>query len=184
MSELWDAAYYGDHDKLNELINHSKKSDIDWKNTSADWCDVQTPLHISAACGHLSCVELLLTAGADRNCKSSTGCTPLFVSSSRNYPSCVSALLATDVQVDLADNYGRTPLMVAATYGHTAVVKLLLDAGANRELTNDGKTALDLAIMWKKCDVVDKIKEHELLERCARPEVVTGQVRSAHSPKS
>lgn len=178
MAELWEAARVGNDVKLTELLSSNEIINIDWKNDSDDWSDLSTPLHISVGCGHLSCVELLLKAGANRNCTSITGYTPLLVASMRNYPAIVSALLAADadadadVQVDIADIYGRTPLIVAACRNHTEVVKLLLDGGANRELKDDnGETALDLAMNHKNVNVVTKIMEQQCLELLV-PEVV------------
>jgi ankyrin repeat protein len=48
------------------------------------------------------------------------------------------------VNVDQACN-DNTPLMWAAKFGKSNVVKSLLNAGADKSLTVDGKTALDLA---------------------------------------
>jgi hypothetical protein len=53
------------------------------------------------------------------------------------------------------------------------VARLLLDAGANREhRDNYGRTALDLATLCNKAEVVAIINEHERLETVVRPEVV------------
>lgn len=175
MRDLWFAARYGDIEKMRELLVESEstincKSDIEWRNRL--WFSY-TPLIVSSIEGHLACVELLLKAGADSNCRSLNGSTPLYMASCYNQQSVVSALLAAGAQVDVTNNDGWNPLIMAAYYGHSEVVKLLLDAGANKEFkTKHGQNALEVAIKYNKEDVVKVFKEHEHLERVVRPAVV------------
>lgn len=140
---------------------------------------MSTPLDIASVQGHLSCVQLLLEAGAEKNCKDGYGKSPLNLASTNNHPSVVSALLAAGAESDLADDNGWTPLIRAACYGRSEVARLLLNAGANRQLRNNaGKTALYLAIEYKRDEVAAILREHQRLEHFVRPEVVYGSGRA------
>lgn len=171
MVELWEAARDGKDDKLRELLkSDSINYDIEIKNSD---CHNFTPLLVASVFGHLSCVELLLEVGADRNCMSTNGSTPLMFASYHNFISVVSALIAAGADVDLPNICGWTPLMTSAYSGHSEITKLLLEVGADNELKDeDGKTALDLVIEFKRDKVVTIFKEHEQLELVVRPEVV------------
>ena len=58
---------------------------------------------------------------------------------------------AAAIDLNCPQNSGWTPLMAASFNGKPEVVRVLLAAGADKDLRdNDGKTALDLAIEWKK----------------------------------
>lgn len=175
MSELWDVAYKGNDVKLRELLVRAQKSDIEWKNS--EWCD-HTPLHIASFKGHISCVELLLDAGADANCRCSRERTPLHMSvyGDRTYNyTIVNALLAAGADPDLFDETGWTPLMVSILGSQSEVIKVILDVGADRELNNKkwGHPALILGD-----NMMSIIKDHERLEFVVRPEVVTWSGRS------
>lgn len=160
MAELWNAAQKGDNDKLRYLLVTARKRDIEFVNTTQRY----TPLHIATLYGHLSCVKLLLMAGANMNCRSSSGSTPLCSASFFNHPSVVSVLIAAGAKVDLTDGW-ISPLLWAAKKGHSTVVKLLLDGGANKEIKDPhGRNALELAINKNKRNVVAIINEHERLE--------------------
>lgn len=160
MTKLWNAAYFGSTDQLQNLLSkyHFDKSQIEWKNSSYSG---NTPLHIASSFGHTSCVELLLKAGTNVNCINDARSTPLNKASTYNNTSVVSALLAAGADIDMADNNDYTPLMNAAYFGHSATVKLLLDGGANTEIkTIFGNKALDFAIENKRNEVVTIIQEH------------------------
>ena len=67
----------------------------------------------------------------------------------------MAALISHGADVNVKNEYGRTPLMWASSSGHEKVVESLLDAGADKEVKdNKGNTALALAEMFKKHDVV------------------------------
>ena len=166
---MWRAAEEGDEAGLRALLaSGAGEGVIEWTDLSG-----KTPLGAASQNGHLSCVELLLKAGAQVDSRDEFGLTPLNWASAMNYHSVVSALLAAGAQVDLANNNGWTPLMIAAFCGHSAVATLLLDAGGNRVLKNSyGKTALDSATQEYKAEVAEILREHERLELVVRPEVV------------
>ncbi|ORY29166.1 ankyrin repeat-containing domain protein [Naematelia encephala] len=57
--------------------------------------------------------------------------------------------------INARDAYGNTPLHLAADRGHIAIALVLLEAGADRNLTDeDGQTPLQLAELTKRDDIV------------------------------
>lgn len=168
--ELWRATRDGNEARLRELLVGTAMSEIDWTNIDRFQ---NTPLHIASRNGRLSCVGLLLDAGAEVNCRNRRGSTALNLAALGNHPSVVSALLAAGAQIDLATIYGDTPLTTAALNGHSGVVKLLLEEGANREhKTASSQTALDLAVEDNHQEAAAILMEHERAERVVRPVVV------------
>ena len=75
----------------------------------------------------------------------------------------VISFLATKclANVSCADFAGDTPLHDAARFGHAKIAKALLDVGADCAATNKaGQTALDLAKLHEKADVVALLTGH------------------------
>lgn len=149
--KLFHAAQTGDVVNLEHLLDGALKSDIEWKH---DGCFSNTPLLIAARNGHDSCVNLLIRAGADVNCRDEDGCTILhsYLSRTCNHKcisiALLSALLdAVEHHIDVQDPlYGQTPLMIAVTNGHTEAVKFLLYRGANRTLRDKfGYSSISIA---------------------------------------
>ena len=111
---------------------------------SADTLDLQfsvgpgkTPLHLAAAAGYTSMVELLLAKGADANAEDGEGRTPLSYAVQKHYQPVAQRLLAAHAN----PNAGRSdlPLAVAAYSGDMAALKLLLANGADPEYQRDGQ---------------------------------------------
>lgn len=107
---------------------------------------------------HTSCVELLLSRGADVSRTTSLGWSALkfaALDGDANLP-CLKLLLDARPELETRSEgglYGNTVLHNAAESGYPGVVEALLAAGCSSELKNaDGKTPLDLAIAHKKYD--------------------------------
>ena len=118
-----------------------------------------TPLLAASRNGHKAVVHLLLDVRADteRICHDSS-VTALVAASDRGRVEIVRMLLGAGARVDRPGALG-TPLAAAARKGHQGVVRQLLRAGADPDLQYGpmGETALDVAIRWKKQDVVDML---------------------------
>jgi ankyrin repeat protein len=55
--------------------------------------DRQTPLHYAAHCGHISCVDVLLSFGADGRAKNKESSTPLALAAQAGHEECVKVSL-------------------------------------------------------------------------------------------
>lgn len=168
--ELWWAARDNKANRLRELLSGTGKKETEWVNDSwHGW----TPLEAASNLGHLSCVELLLNAGANTNHQDRYGRTALQLASNMNELSIVSILLSAGADVDLADFDGVTALMRAAFYGNSAVAKVLLDAGASRELKSaHGETALDVAVQSRRDEVATVLRDDRHAETSVLPAVL------------
>lgn len=102
--------------------------------------EAPTAFHEAARNGHLPVVDLLITAGADMNARTSKGAifhhdaTALHLASLEGHVGVVEALIAAAVNphkyIEGTEFEGFTALHLASSRGHTDVVKVLLAAGA------------------------------------------------------
>lgn len=123
---LLAAAQTGAVEQLKAL---SAGAPLDWVAKSGPG---RTALSEAALRGHLSCVQVLLEAGATVDwVDQAMGFTPLAWAASEGHLACVQALLAAGASVDHPSKAGLRPLMVAAGNGHLEVVRVLLEAGAS-----------------------------------------------------
>jgi ankyrin repeat protein len=92
-----------------------------------------TALHYAVLEGHEEVVNLLLRAGAQANCETTSGITPLMLASMEGRVDWVRMLLPHLAVSDLDHSfaYGRTALYFAADGGHEEVTDLLLSHGAH-----------------------------------------------------
>ena len=90
----------------------------------------RTPLHVAAARGFDSSVEILIEAGADMGARTNTDNSPLLSALTARATS--TAFLLIDAGADAAsrDEDGQTPLHWAVKHGLLDVAQALLDAGA------------------------------------------------------
>ena len=98
----------------------------------------RTALTRASEFGHLSIVNALLAAGANKDKAADEGYTPLHVSAYGGHLEVVKALLAAGADKDKATDGGYTPLHKAVDEGHLEVVKALLAAGADKDKATDG----------------------------------------------
>jgi ankyrin repeat protein len=105
-----------------------------------------TPLHFSAANGHLGCIQLLLAAGAQANAFETDGSTPLLGALREGHVGVVERAPRVEGirlgKVDYPATYpnkagldGAAPLHVASVLGNLEVVALILGAGADKDQT-------------------------------------------------
>ncbi|XP_016428085.1 death-associated protein kinase 1-like [Sinocyclocheilus rhinocerous] len=136
------AARYGNVDVVQYLCSiHANPDLVDREQ--------ETPLHCAAWHGYSAVARALCEAGCDVNARNREGESPLLTASARGFKDIVECLLEHGANLDSADKvrFGRTALHLAASNGGLEVVRHLCVTGANTEaITNDGKTAEDLAI--------------------------------------
>ncbi|EFN60467.1 Histone-lysine N-methyltransferase, H3 lysine-9 specific 5, partial [Camponotus floridanus] len=86
----------------------------------------RTGLHIAADKGHLSCVHVLVQAGAQVDVMDRNQLTPLMLAASKGNASVVKYLVRTGADVTLKGEDGMTALHMAAKSGHLEVCKIIL----------------------------------------------------------
>eukprot|EP00943_MAST-04B_sp_MAST-4B-sp1_P000792 g792.t1 len=108
-----------------------------------------TPLLLASEVGHLQCVHVLLSAGADPNAMDELKCTPLMYACEKGYADIVYLLLKHNADTSRVDRNGWTPLLLSCHLGAADVVELLLKYGdANTEVTDErGRTPLMLCCL-------------------------------------
>ena len=109
----------------------------------------KTSLHIAAEAGYLSCLKILLIAGADPACITVEGKTALHIAAERGDSDCLE-IIATEIDesvINTANAKGKTALHLAARGGHWECVKVLVKWGADVNTTTfEGKTALYICV--------------------------------------
>lgn len=105
-----------------------------------------TPIHCAANKGHLACLKLLISHGADVNAGLTTR-SPLHCAVQSSAIDCVRELLENGAIPHSPQIYTETPLHVAASLGSPEIIKLLLSYGAavNVQCGADKSTPLHLA---------------------------------------
>eukprot|EP00054_Salpingoeca_dolichothecata_P002218 m.22042 g.22042 ORF g.22042 m.22042 type:complete len:568 (+) comp12841_c0_seq2:86-1789(+) len=131
-SHVTAAARDGDVDTLAKLlqqptnVNHT----LDEKG--------YLPLHFAAMNGHLECLKLLITKGADPQLVSHHGSwTPCHLAAMRGHAHCVRFLASHGANIFDPDDKGNTAGHMTATHGHLRALKSLLDLGDTMEDVND-----------------------------------------------
>jgi ankyrin repeat protein len=144
---VMNAAEEGDAEALTIALENLKDG-VDCEGEDGD-----RPLHIACLYGHLSCVQILLTAGANIEVRDEDGALPLHDACAGGYKDIVSMLIRAANSpeqlkrvLDSFDIDGDTPLHHAARGNHSDVVQMLLDSGANPKIINlIGQRPADLA---------------------------------------
>ncbi len=98
--------------------------------------------------GHCQIVDLLLSAGFNKNIQDTSGNTPLIEAAGGGHIKTVIRLIKEGLFVDQKNKAGYTPLYRAVRDGKSvAVVKLLIEADADLDISdyNDYKTPLHIA---------------------------------------
>ncbi|EQB52360.1 hypothetical protein CGLO_08024 [Colletotrichum gloeosporioides Cg-14] len=129
----------------------------------------RTPLHYACQfAGKHSVVDTLIRAGADINAQGRDGMTPLHCALMESKTDVVSFLIESGANVDIPDTSGNTPLLSAAYGGQLDFVKRLWDVANKRLRDHNGKTALHLAALAGKDDVVEWLTTKQESETNAR----------------
>jgi ankyrin repeat protein len=100
------------------------------------FCEGQTALHLAAAKGHGSTVNLLLDRDANIDAKDQDNSTPLHLAAAKGHDSTVNLLLDAGADIDAKDQDNSTPLHLAAMNQHKQVVMLLIKRGADHKIKN------------------------------------------------
>ncbi|ESU34722.1 Ankyrin repeat protein [Giardia duodenalis] len=112
-----------------------------------------TALIVAAEHGKTDCVELLLEK--EGGLQKTDGTTALMWAAQNGHVSCVRLL--ADKEADIQENNGWTALMLAARSGHVECVRLLM---REKDLKDyDGGTALDMANLWRRHEIVALLSE-------------------------
>lgn len=150
--QLLKAARKGDKEELLRLL--AEGVDVNIADNAG-----HTALMEACQYHHTSCVELLLSRGADVSCTTSLGWSALkfaALDGDTNLP-CLKLLLDAKPELETRSEgglYGNTALHNAAESGYPGVVEALLAAGCSPDWKNaDGHTPLDLAIAHKRFEV-------------------------------
>jgi tetratricopeptide (TPR) repeat protein len=88
-------------------------------------------MHWCAARGHVTCLELLIGAGADINVRNRGGSTPLHAAAQRDAVESLRVLLASGADVHACDSQGLTPQQVANVVGSKKVAAYMADFSRN-----------------------------------------------------
>lgn len=121
----------------------------------------QTALHLSAAKGHVGCVQLLIEAGAKCNVQEKDGLSPLHLAVYHGHVKCVKVLIEHGADVNSTSRFGSTPLHQAAYFGHFDCAAVLLAAGALANVEEAwGQTPLFLAAQRAHSDVLKLLLQY------------------------
>lgn len=116
----------------------------------------RSALSLSAARGHLKCVQTLLDAGATD--APVVGWTAVHHAAFGGHAEVLGALVAKAGTLAMEPTSSMPPLLLAANRGHVACISLLLDAApaaVNRAVDVHGRTALMLAASGGSVDAVE-----------------------------
>lgn len=120
---LLEELFNEDDDNQEHKENLKKLRDREFRDSEG-----RTPLHLSSACGHASCVQLLLSKGAEVNSLDGNehGATPLACAASCGSAEVVKVLLDHGANVNSGYEQGKTALYYSIQAGSVDCAKLLL----------------------------------------------------------
>ncbi|KAF7424687.1 hypothetical protein PC9H_009998 [Pleurotus ostreatus] len=131
-----------------------------------------TPLHYAASKSRIEIGRFLISRGADVNAKDKANQHPLHRAATTGSVGFIKLLLESakppaKVRLNTADRIGNTPLHLAMESGHAEAAVLLINAGADRDRTNqDGLTP-------EQVDGVGEIEQRQVrryvAEHCGQP---------------
>jgi ankyrin repeat protein len=162
LSELLEALYRGDGDRVAELLAAGRELDVfeaaavgrterlrklldDDPDLAAAWAaDGFTPLHLAAFFRHPDAARLLVERGAPIDAvarNEEIAVTPLQSAVTAGEEKTAALLLERGADPNFRHGGGFTPLQTAAHHGSERLVGLLLSHGGDRTLTDDaGRT--------------------------------------------
>jgi len=124
----------------------------------------QTPLIISAKCGNLKNIQILVNQGCDVNVIDDYHRTPLlYAISQQNWTKTVPFLIENGADVNVSDPFGDTPIILACRKGNLTLLNQLLQSKKtiNFDAVNElGMTALHEVVMNRSLECLKALVEN------------------------
>lgn len=158
-NQLLSAVNHQDLQGVERLLREHPQLDINYRTPRTG----QSALLNAVSTGDPQLVRMLLRHGANPSLGSNDQQTPLIIAAHHGYVEIVQLLIAAGANVNASEaRYGFTALSSAAKEGHGYIVGILLAAGADSHaLTKDGQTALQLASMHNRQDVIRILQKND-----------------------
>jgi ankyrin repeat protein len=120
------------------------------------------PMWVAVRNGNIKAVKKHLAAGAHVNAKNASGWTPLHQAIWGGHNEIAELLIANGADVNTTTDGGRwTPLHESARSNRKVIAELLINKGADVNAKDeDDRTALDLAIRFKRTETADLLRKH------------------------
>lgn len=125
---------------------------------------LDSPLLLAGAAGHLEILKLALKAGPNFKLYNRYGGTALIPACERGHVEVVEESLKTEIDINHVNRLGWTALLEAIILGdggpsHREIVRLLVQAGANINLPDgEGVTPLQHARLKGLRDIADRLE--------------------------
>ena len=116
---------------------------------------------LASQAGHAETIDVLIEEKAEVNIYMEGYHTPLFQVIAQNKMKAFKRLLvAPGINLNQEDKEGVIPILLAAYNGRLNMIKLLVEHGADPTVKNaEGKSALDMATLNKKQDVIEYLNK-------------------------
>ncbi|XP_078064113.1 ankyrin repeat and SOCS box protein 12-like [Mustelus asterias] len=128
VNQINQAVSRNDAKLLAELLSQERYSQF--INNRSGWGVPGTPLRLAASKGHLSCLEVLLSHGAEVDSLDVKAQTPLFTAVSGRHLDCVQSLLRAGANPNGSIYNNCSPVLTAAREGDVEILRALLEYGA------------------------------------------------------
>jgi len=156
-SPLQWACFLSREDLLKWLLRNGARPDPGESNT------VMGPIHVAAAWGKMSAIEVLLEAGVPLESKGPSGWTPLLYSCHQGRTEVARQLILRGADPRQTDRAGRTPLHLAAAGDHLSLAEYLLTLEVDKQArTTSGRTPLHLAAANGQGSLVELLLAHQV----------------------
>jgi ankyrin repeat protein len=134
---LHHACYNGDLESATILILDGHANVNSYSNQA------RTPLHFAALNNHKTCIQLLLTKGAQLEWQDEQKCTPLHLACKKGHTESVALLLTSGANIYAQDMRQWSALHYAAYNGHKKVCNQLLKWEADKDVLAGMKNSQD-----------------------------------------
>ncbi|KFQ56807.1 Ankycorbin, partial [Nestor notabilis] len=117
--------------------------------------------HLAAMKGHVECLRIMVTHGADVTAQDGAGHSALHLAAKNSHPDCIKRLLQSKCPADNTDNSGKTALHYAASCGCLQAVQLLCEHKCPINIKDlDGNIPLLLAVQNGHTEVCKHLLDH------------------------